>query len=116
MRWDRSQVIKESAPMLELRQCDDDVFLPVIVQPRASRNAVVGLHGAALKIQLTAPPVEGAANEACLRFLAALLGVRRSQIAIVKGEKSRQKLIRIAQASIEALRARLQGVLPESAP
>ena len=98
--------------MLDLRQRDDDVFLPVIVQPRAARNAVAGLHGSALKIQLTAPPVEGAANDACLRFLAGLLGVSPTQLAIVKGEKTRHKLIRIAPASIAAVRARLQGLLP----
>ena len=98
--------------MLDLRQRDSDVFLPIVVQPRASRNAVAGLQAGALKLQLTAPPVAGAANEACLRFLADLLGVRRSRLAIVKGDKGRQKLIRIADASIDTLRARLQGCLP----
>jgi hypothetical protein len=99
--------------MLALHQHDTDVFLPIVVQPRASRNAVVGLHGAALKIQLAAPPVDGAANEACLRFLADLLGVRRSRLAIVKGAKQRQKLVRIANTSLEALQARLQTFFPQ---
>jgi hypothetical protein len=99
--------------MLALHQHDADVFLPIVVQPRASRNAVVGLHGTALKIHLTAPPVDGAANEACLRFLADLLGVRRSRLAIVKGDKQRQKLVRIANASLAALQARLQDLLPQ---
>ena len=99
--------------MLDLRQRDTDVFLPVVVQPRSSRNAVAGLQAGALKLQLTAPPVEGAANEACLRFLADLLGIRRTQLTIVKGDKSRQKLIRIADASTETLRVRLQSCLPD---
>jgi uncharacterized protein (TIGR00251 family) len=99
--------------MLDLRQRDSDVFLPIVVQPRASRNAVAGLQAGALKLQLTAPPVEGAANEACLRFLAALLDVRRSQLTIVKGDKNRRKLVRIANASIDTLRARLQGCFPD---
>jgi uncharacterized protein (TIGR00251 family) len=93
--------------MLDLRQHHTDVVLPIIVQPRASRNGVAGCQGGALKLRLTAPPVRGAANEACLRFLADLLGVRRSQLTIVKGNKERQKLVRIADATLDTLRARL---------
>ncbi len=98
--------------MLELQRSSGDVLLPVAVQPRASRNAVAGLHGGALKVQLTAPPVEGAANDACLRFLADLLGLSRARLSIVKGTKARHKLIRIADISIEEIRARLKGILP----
>jgi uncharacterized protein len=98
--------------MLELQRSSGDVLLPVAVQPRASRNAVAGLHGGALKVQLTAPPVEGAANDACLRFLADLLGLRRARLSIVKGTKARHKLIRIADISIEEIRARLKVILP----
>ena len=98
--------------MLGLRQSGADVLLPVAVQPRASRNAVAGLRGDALKILLTAPPVEGAANDACLRFLADLLGMSRSRLSIVRGGKARQKLVRIAHTSPEELRAHLQGLLP----
>jgi uncharacterized protein (TIGR00251 family) len=98
--------------MLDLQPSGADALLPVTVQPRASRNAVAGLRGNALKLLLTAPPVEGAANNACLRFLADLLGVSRSRLAIVRGEKARQKLIRITNTSPEELRAHLQGLLP----
>lgn len=98
--------------MLGLRQSGADVLLPVVVQPRASRNAVAGLHGNALKLLLTAPPVEGAANDACLRFLADLLGVSRSRLSIIRGEKARWKLVRIANTSPEALCTCLQDVLP----
>jgi uncharacterized protein (TIGR00251 family) len=100
--------------MLNLQQHGADVLLPVAVQPRASRNAVTGLHGSALKILLTAPPVKGAANDACLRFLADLLGLSRARLSIVKGTKARQKLIRITDISIDALRTRLHAVLPEA--
>lgn len=99
--------------MLDLQQSGADVLLPVAVQPGASRNAVAGLRGNALKLLLTAPPVEGAANDACLRLLAALLGVSRSRLSIVRGEKARQKLIRIANTSAQELRAHLQGLLPD---
>jgi len=98
--------------MLDLRQSGADVLLPVSVQPRASRNAVAGIYGGALKLQLTAPPVEGAANDACLRLLAELLGLNRSSLSIVKGTRSRQKTIRIANASIHQLRKRLEALLP----
>jgi uncharacterized protein (TIGR00251 family) len=98
--------------MLDLQQSGTDVLLPVSIQPRASRNAVVGLRGNALKLALTAPPVEGAANDACLRFLADLLSMSRSRLSIVRGEKSRQKLIRVTDMSIDTLRARLRDVLP----
>jgi cell division initiation protein len=70
--------------------------LPVRVQPRAKRNEVYGWEGGVLKVRVTAPPVAGAANEACLRVLAAWLGVPRSRLAILHGEGNRHKLIGVA--------------------
>ena len=102
--------------MLDLQQSGPDVLLPVNVQPRASRDAVTGLHGNALKLSLTAPPVDGAANDACLRFLADLLGVSRARLSIVRGQKARQKLIRIAQFSSTAVYTRLQALFPDLTP
>ena len=99
--------------MLTLQQSGGDVLLPVAVQPRASRNAVGGIHGNALKLLLMAPPVEGAANAACLRFLADLLGVSRARLSILRGTKGRQKLIRITDMSVDALRTRLRGLFPD---
>jgi uncharacterized protein (TIGR00251 family) len=77
------------------------------VQPRAKRNAIVGELGDALKLNLTAPPVEGRANEACIEFLANLLEVPRSSVSIASGESSRQKVIRVVGLSAEQLRKRL---------
>lgn len=99
--------------MLTLQQSDADVLLPVAVQPRASRNAVAGIHGGALKLLLTAPPVDGAANTACLRFLAELLGISRARLSILKGTKARHKLIRITEMSADTLRRRLIFLYPE---
>jgi uncharacterized protein len=99
--------------MLTLLQSGPDVLLPVAVQPRASRDAVAGLYGNTLKLLLTAPPVEGAANGACLRFLADFLGISRARLSIVKGAKTRQKLIRITNISVDALRAQLRSLLPD---
>jgi uncharacterized protein len=99
--------------MLALQQSGADVLLPVTVQPRASRNAVAGLHGNALKLLLTAPPVEGAANAACLRFLTDLLGLRRARLSIIRGMKARQKLICITEMSVDTLRTRLRSHYPD---
>jgi uncharacterized protein len=99
--------------MLDLRQSGEDVLLPVAVQPRASRNALGGIHGNALKLLLTASPIGGTANAACLRFLADLLGVSRTRLSIVKGAKARQKLISITGISVDALRTRLKSLFPD---
>ena len=81
--------------------------LSVRIQPRASRNEVAGLVGETLKIRLTAPPVEGEANEACLTFLADLFDLPPSKLAIIRGDRSRTKVIRITGLSRAAVQARL---------
>jgi len=81
--------------------------LSVRVQPRASRNEVAGLDGETLKIRLTAPPVEGEANAACLKFLAKLLDLAPSRLAIIQGERSRTKVIRITGLTKNEVHARL---------
>jgi uncharacterized protein (TIGR00251 family) len=81
--------------------------LSVRVQPRASRNEVAGLVGDQLKIRLTAPPVEGQANAACLAFLAKLLDLAPSRLTIIQGAHSRTKLIRITGLSRKAIQARV---------
>lgn len=63
------------------------------IQPRSSKNQIVGLHGESLKVKLTSPPVEGAANKSCCAYLAKLFGVSKSEIELVSGEKARQKII-----------------------
>ena len=65
------------------------------VQPRASRNEISGWQGDALKIRLKAPPVDGEANDACLKFLAEYFHVSRKQVRIASGLKSKHKLIEI---------------------
>ncbi len=73
----------------------------VKVQPRAKKNAVIGELGDALKLALTAPPVDGRANEACIEFFANLLDVPRSSVTIASGETSRRKIIRVAGLSAD---------------
>lgn len=67
----------------------------VRVVPRASKNQVVGLEGEQVKIRLTAPPVEGKANDALVKFLASLLSVPRSSIEILAGQTSKTKTIAV---------------------
>lgn len=93
--------------MIPLRAGPDGVSFAVRVQPRARRNAVVGELGDALKIALTAPPVDGRANEACITFFAELLGVPRSSVTITSGQSSRNKVIRVTGISGDELRRSL---------
>ncbi|MEJ2344154.1 MAG: DUF167 family protein [Gammaproteobacteria bacterium] len=67
------------------------------LQPRASRDEIVGAQGTRLKIRITAPPVEGKANAHLVRFLAKAFGVSRSQVLLVSGEASREKRVRVEQ-------------------
>jgi len=83
----------------------------VKVHPRARKNGITGVIGDALKVALTAPPVEGRANEACVKFLAEFLNVPRSSVTIAAGEASRQKLIRIAGVTAAQVEERLRGIL-----
>jgi uncharacterized protein (TIGR00251 family) len=75
------------------------------VQPRAARDEFVGLHDGCLKIRLTAPPVEGAANEALMRFLSNWLDLPRRQISLVSGPGSRRKLVEVEGLTAQRLAA-----------
>lgn len=81
----------------------------IYVVPRASKNEVAGMHGEAIKIRLTAPPVEGKANEALITFLAEQLGVKRSQIEIVAGHTSRTKMVSVVGLLPDQVEERLLG-------
>ena len=93
--------------MIAVRETAAGVTFRLKIQPRAKRNAVVGQLGDALKVALTAPPVEGRANEACIEFFAEILKVPRASITIVSGQSSRNKVIRVTGMSAEELRRRL---------
>ena len=96
----------------ELRPGPDHTLLRVRAAPGASRDAVGGLHGRALKVSVTAPPERGKANEAVARVLAAALGLRRSRVRIESGETSRDKWFRIEGIGADDLRDRLARLLP----
>lgn len=69
------------------------VRITLQVQPRASETALAGRHGDALKVRVQSPPVDGAANDALIRFLSEALGVRRTAVRIVSGEGARRKTV-----------------------
>ena len=100
--------------MLYLKKHADGITFKVRVQPRAKKNTVVGLLGNALKLKLTAPPVDGAANTMCLKFLAGLLNVPKSTLEIVSGKTGREKMIRLTvlkQEDIAPAIARLKALI-----
>jgi uncharacterized protein (TIGR00251 family) len=73
----------------------DALFLDCYLQPKASKNEIVGLHGEAIKIRLTAPPVDGKANAALLRFLASYFAVPLSSLTLLSGQTGRHKRVRL---------------------
>jgi len=93
--------------MVAIHNSPNGATFAVKVHPRAKKNAITGEVGDALKLALTAPPVDGKANEACVEFFAKLLKVPRSSVTIASGQTSRHKLIRVAGLSVEEVRRRL---------
>jgi uncharacterized protein (TIGR00251 family) len=96
-----------SLPCLRPSAKGDGTFLSVKLQPRASRNEIQGLHGAELKISVTAPPVDSAANAALIEFLAETLNLHRSALQLIRGQTSRHKTIFITGLSPAQLAGRL---------
>jgi uncharacterized protein (TIGR00251 family) len=93
--------------MGELRIAEQDgaVTFEVRVAPRASRNRVIGIQDGALKVALTAPPVDGAANEALTKLIAKALGVAKSDVEILRGDRARIKVLRVRGVRAEEVRS-----------
>jgi uncharacterized protein (TIGR00251 family) len=87
------------------------VHLAVKLQPRASRQQITGVHGSELKISVTAPPVDAAANRALVEFIAELLQVSRSRVSLIRGQTSRHKTVLIADHSAAQIFEKLQAYL-----
>jgi len=94
---------------LGLKATPEGVRLPILVQPRAGRDEIVGIQDGRLKIRLTAPPVEDRANEALVAFLAKRLKVARSAIKIAAGHKSRRKEVVVTGVGAEEMEGLLGG-------
>jgi len=93
--------------MIPIHETAGGATLAVKVHPRAKKNAITGEVGDTLKLAVTAPPVDGRANQACIEFFANLLKVPRSSVTIASGETSRNKIIRVAGLSAQEVRKRL---------
>jgi len=94
--------------MVTIHDTPSGATFAVKVHPRAKRNAITGEVGDALKLSLTAPPIEGRANEACVEFLAKLLKLPRFSVTIASGHSSRRKVIRVVGLSTEEIRRRIR--------
>lgn len=101
--------------LLFIEQSLTGVRLRVLLAPRASVARIIGPHADRLKIAVTAPPVDGAANDALVRFLSRVLHISQSRISIVSGEQSRQKLLELNELSIELAGERLIAAIGKSA-
>jgi uncharacterized protein (TIGR00251 family) len=97
--------------LFEIKEDSGAIVFDVQVVPRASRERLGPVVGDRLKVQLTAPPVEGAANEALRAFIAKALGVARTRVAIVQGQASRRKTVRVDGVR----RAQAEPILVEAA-
>jgi len=93
--------------LTSIRDTPGGATFQVKIQPRAKKSAIAGEVGEALKLTLTAPPIEGRANQACITFLAELLNVPRSSVTIAAGQSSRNKVIRVAGMSAAQVEERL---------
>jgi len=95
--------------LISVQESSGGASFAVKVHPRAKKNAVTGEFGDALKVSLTTPPIEGRANEACVEFFAKLLKVPQSSVTIASGQRSRNKVIRVAGVTDQYVRDRLRG-------
>ncbi len=93
--------------MVAIHNSPGFVTFAVKLHPRAKKNAITGEIGDALKLALTAPPVDGRANQACIDFFAKLLKVPRSSVTIAAGQTSRNKVIRVAGLTAQQVQERL---------
>jgi uncharacterized protein (TIGR00251 family) len=102
--------------MIPLREIAGGVSFSIKVHPRAHKNSITGTTGDALKLSLTAPPVDGKANQAVIEFFADLFEISRSSVTIASGESSRQKAVRIAGVNRQTVEERLVKVLESKVP
>lgn len=86
-----------------IQETQGGVLLHLFVQPKSSKNEIVGPHNDELKVKITSPPVDGQANEAVIKFFSKLLRIPKGQIELIRGETSRHKVIKIHGLSTEDL-------------
>ena len=107
--------------MFAVTEKPEGLIFKIFVQPKASKNMIAGLYGDALKIKLTAPPVEGAANRMCLKYLAKCLKLPPASLEIISGQSSRTKriLVRyesgdVSEKEKKRIKEKVMGLLPNA--
>ena len=96
---------------LQIKKCKSGIRFPAYILPRSSQNKISGLHGIALKIKLTSPPVDGEANKMLVKFLARILKTAPGAISIVSGATGRNKSISVEDFDEERLMTQLKPFL-----
>jgi uncharacterized protein len=94
--------------LIPIQEASGSVTFAVKIQPRAKKNAITGELGDALKLSLTAPPLEGKVNAACIDFFAKLLKGRRASVTIASGQSSRKQIVRVTGLSAEGIGNRIR--------
>jgi uncharacterized protein (TIGR00251 family) len=96
--------------MVRLRESKNGLTFDIQVIPHASRAEIAGVQEGAFKVKVTAPPVEGAANEACIKLLAKELALKKSQMEISSGAKSRKKTVLVKDISKKELETKINNI------
>ena len=96
--------------MIGLREEADGVSFEVRVQPRSSKTEICGIHDGALRVRLTSPPVDGAANRQCIELLSRKMKIPKRAVRIASGANARRKRLRVLGLDIEEVRNILGGV------
>lgn len=96
--------------MIPFTANDDGVTFAVRGQPNAKKNAVVGVHGGAVKVAVSAPPEDGRANEAILQTLSDWLGVKRNQVELIRGASNRSKVVRVSGVAEQVIASKLEAL------
>lgn len=89
------------------KETEEGVIISLYIQPNASKTEIIGEHNGALKVKIKAPPVEGKANDEVMRFLSKALGISKSQVELLKGDRSREKKVLVRSATINFIRESL---------
>lgn len=86
-----------------IEESGDGALISIVVQPRSSKSEIVGIHDGLLKVKISSPPVDGEANESCIKYFSKLLKVPKSDIRIVKGERSKRKKISVSGVDMDTI-------------
>ena len=98
--------------VIKVGQHADGITISVRVHPKARREGISGFIGDTIKLELTAPPIDGRANEACIRFFAVFLKVPRSSVTIAAGTNNRNKVIRVTGVTAADVQRAIATALP----